>query len=251
MTLYAKWGHEVIFVDGDEVMKEMIVESNTAIPSYNVTKDGFTFMGWYKEEECINRWNFFTGRVTDNMFLFALWEEEAVFDLAGYKAGKIASLDSKYPESKFPEEFWEEISEAINMTKQGINAAADKSEVDFIYDTVTSALDELLEQIEYIDALKAELLTEFGKYKKSDYTDENWTKLVKFKDDGIAAIDLAEDMNEADKALLTAINGMKEVGKKNGEDNGGGCGGNINTNAAAGLMLLVGAAFVFKRTTNN
>ncbi|MGE5474171.1 MAG: InlB B-repeat-containing protein [Ignavibacteriales bacterium] len=37
------------------------------------TKSGYKFSGWYKESNCINRWNFGTDTVTSNITLYAKW----------------------------------------------------------------------------------------------------------------------------------------------------------------------------------
>lgn len=42
------------------------------------TKDGYTFAGWYKDEECTQIWRFATDTVADNTMLYAKW---VVFDI--------------------------------------------------------------------------------------------------------------------------------------------------------------------------
>ena len=38
------------------------------------TRSGYTFIGWYKEADCLNAWNFLTDTVTSNTTLYAKWE---------------------------------------------------------------------------------------------------------------------------------------------------------------------------------
>ncbi|MBN2651240.1 MAG: fibronectin type III domain-containing protein, partial [Spirochaetales bacterium] len=49
---------------------------------------------------------------------------------------------------------------------------------------------------------KTELLEIFGALKEADYSAENWTKVVKAKDDTLAAIDLIEDGEELGFVIL-------------------------------------------------
>ncbi|MBR0247767.1 MAG: InlB B-repeat-containing protein, partial [Synergistaceae bacterium] len=41
------------------------------------TADGYTFGGWYKEADCVNRWNFAADTVTEDMTLYAKWAVNA------------------------------------------------------------------------------------------------------------------------------------------------------------------------------
>lgn len=36
-------------------------------------KDGYAFDGWYREKQCLNAWNFETGKVTSDLTLYAKW----------------------------------------------------------------------------------------------------------------------------------------------------------------------------------
>lgn len=38
------------------------------------TREGYTFKGWYFDENCIYPWNFETSRVAQSMTLYAAWE---------------------------------------------------------------------------------------------------------------------------------------------------------------------------------
>jgi uncharacterized repeat protein (TIGR02543 family) len=39
------------------------------------TAIGYTFGGWFKEQTCVNRWNFATEHVTRHITLYAKWTE--------------------------------------------------------------------------------------------------------------------------------------------------------------------------------
>ncbi|MCF7929922.1 MAG: InlB B-repeat-containing protein [Acholeplasmataceae bacterium] len=79
-TLYAKWA-PILFtvsfeVDGGSVVADLTnVMSGTSITApTDPTKDGFNFMGWYKEVELTNLWVFATDVVSANTTLYAKWE---------------------------------------------------------------------------------------------------------------------------------------------------------------------------------
>lgn len=79
--------------------------------------------------------------------------------------------------------------------------------------TITWAKAETLEQTR--DAAKKAVLAEFNAYVKPDYTDENWTKLEKAKDDGLAAITASKTAADITTARKAAINAMAAIPTKN------------------------------------
>ena len=90
--------------------------------------------------------------------------------------------------------------------------------------TITWAKAETLEQTR--DAAKKAVLAEFNAYVKSDYTDENWTKLEKAKDDGLAAITASETAADITTARKAAINAMAAIPTKDQSGTTGAVGGN-------------------------
>ena len=50
---------------------------NATLSAPAVTRDGYTFTGWYKEAACTTPWNFDTDTVTGNLTLYAAWELDA------------------------------------------------------------------------------------------------------------------------------------------------------------------------------
>ena len=69
------------------------------------------------------------------------------------------------------------------------------------------------------EALTA-LETEFNRYKKSDYTAENWEILAAAYSDGVTAINAATDTDGVAAAKKTAVDAMAEVPKKTGSSLG-------------------------------
>ncbi|MDR2632837.1 MAG: InlB B-repeat-containing protein [Treponema sp.] len=93
ITLYAKWSaaRTVSFDSkgGSTVSAQTVAEgARITAPSPAPTKDGYTFVGWYKEEALTNVWNFSTDTVTGDITLYAKWEE-------GSPGSFTVSFDSK------------------------------------------------------------------------------------------------------------------------------------------------------------
>ena len=85
LTLYAKWEqepakatYEVTFSSngGTTVNKITVVEGQLLNKPADPTKDKHIFIGWFKDEELQIPWNFTTDKVTQNLTLYAKWEQE-------------------------------------------------------------------------------------------------------------------------------------------------------------------------------
>lgn len=67
--------------------KSGIISGSTILAPTDPSAEGYTFGGWYKEETCINAWNFSTDRVESNITLYAKWTINSYivsFDLQGH-----------------------------------------------------------------------------------------------------------------------------------------------------------------------
>ena len=78
ITLFAKWtinSYAIAFnSQGGSVVSDKSIEYNNVITEPTApTKTGYTFGGWYKEEGCLNAWNFITDKVTSDTMLYAKW----------------------------------------------------------------------------------------------------------------------------------------------------------------------------------
>jgi uncharacterized repeat protein (TIGR02543 family) len=77
MTLYAKWIINVYTVTFNSLSGSAVSPINA---NYNTkiiapkapTRSGYTFIGWYKESSCINKWDF-NAYVVSNITLYAKW----------------------------------------------------------------------------------------------------------------------------------------------------------------------------------
>jgi len=68
--------------EGTEV-ESKTCEYNQAITApAEPTKDGFVFAGWYKDEECLNSWNF-SNTMTEDTILYAKWNDKPVYSISG------------------------------------------------------------------------------------------------------------------------------------------------------------------------
>lgn len=78
-TLYAKWvtvGVRSVFfnTNGLVTVPKITVESGSLITAPDEpTSEDYYFDGWYKEQKCLNKWDFATDIVTKNTTLFAKW----------------------------------------------------------------------------------------------------------------------------------------------------------------------------------
>ncbi|MBQ7707579.1 MAG: InlB B-repeat-containing protein, partial [Lachnospiraceae bacterium] len=61
----------------DEVIRVIVPEGTKYTPPTDLTKDGYDFGGWYKDETFTEKWNPDTDTVTADMKLFAKWVKKA------------------------------------------------------------------------------------------------------------------------------------------------------------------------------
>ncbi len=59
---------------GSNVEDQVVNENEPVIEPPVPTKDGYIFSGWYREQTCINQWNFITDQVTSDIILYAGWK---------------------------------------------------------------------------------------------------------------------------------------------------------------------------------
>ncbi|MDF2885219.1 MAG: hypothetical protein K0R54_5791, partial [Clostridiaceae bacterium] len=63
---------------GGSDVDDIIADKNTLIQApASPTRPGYIFEGWYKEAECVNKWDFTTEKVTSNITLYAKWTAAA------------------------------------------------------------------------------------------------------------------------------------------------------------------------------
>ena len=81
---------------GSSVINQTIERGSLVNEPANPTRSGYNFGGWYKEEACINQWNFTSDTVTGDITLYASWNlVEMVWINAGtYTRGSSNSLDN-------------------------------------------------------------------------------------------------------------------------------------------------------------
>ena len=122
-----------------------------------------------------------------------------------------------------------DVSEYKGKDPQAIDMKFDNAYAEFSmpYEDVTITISwakaETLEQTR--DAAKKAVLAEFNAYVESDYTGENWAKLEKAKDDGLAAITASKTAAEITTARKAAINAMAAIPTKDQSGTTGAVGG--------------------------
>lgn len=52
----------------------VVNDDNTLTPPQDPVRSGYNFINWYKDEDCLNVWNFATDKVTENITLYAKWQ---------------------------------------------------------------------------------------------------------------------------------------------------------------------------------
>ena len=85
ITLYAQWNSNIYTetcivnfqANGGSPApdSQYITHGGTVVQPPAMTKSGYGFGGWYKEVACTNQWNFATDTVTNNIILYAKWEQ--------------------------------------------------------------------------------------------------------------------------------------------------------------------------------
>lgn len=55
------------------VQQDVELNSKITAPEVNPIRINYDFRGWFKEEECLNPWNFENDTVTSSLFLYAKW----------------------------------------------------------------------------------------------------------------------------------------------------------------------------------
>ena len=83
MILYANWTANMYTVTfdaqgGSPKPADVTVPYGGMVtePTETPVKTGYTFTGWYKEEECTNQWDFDTDMVTGDITLYAGWKKD-------------------------------------------------------------------------------------------------------------------------------------------------------------------------------
>ena len=86
---------------GSAIAQAGVKYEETIAKPADPAKTGYTFAGWYKDEDLKNEWNFDSDTVTANMKLYAKWtinEYQAVFDVNGGDPVESTTITKKYQE---------------------------------------------------------------------------------------------------------------------------------------------------------
>lgn len=65
---------------GGSIVSSIATDYNTTITApIEPTKEGYTFIGWYKEAGCLNNWDFPTDKIATDITLYAKWKD--IYDI--------------------------------------------------------------------------------------------------------------------------------------------------------------------------
>ena len=80
ITLYAKWiAPEIMFTvmfntqDGRGLVQQIVKQGDKIVQPDDPVRTGYTFVGWYKEPDCVTLWRFDDETVTEDITLYAKW----------------------------------------------------------------------------------------------------------------------------------------------------------------------------------
>ncbi len=92
--------HTIVFKlnNGEEDLSITVEHGDTIPKPNNPTRDGYTFMDWFTEEEFLVPWNFTSDKVTSNITLYAGWDknEDPVMPPNTDKTYNITYIDAPF-----------------------------------------------------------------------------------------------------------------------------------------------------------
>ena len=133
LVLYAKLTSSTcnIFFDsfgGDYVESFPVDRGTLAKQPDNPTRAGYTFIGWYKDEDLTEQWDFATDIVTDSMILYAKWNINGVTEEPlNSETAVMLAVKEKFDISSYMDEPYEKYavdnSKLATVTKKGLITA--------------------------------------------------------------------------------------------------------------------------------
>lgn len=86
VTLTYMWNYQGAPNDG--IFNTVTIEKNSKTTGLNPTREGYLFVGWYKDANCTDSFDF-TKRITEDATLYAYWYKEEVFEAEYVDVSKI------------------------------------------------------------------------------------------------------------------------------------------------------------------
>lgn len=140
---------------------------------------------------------------------------EALTQAKAEAKAAIETAFKAYDEDDYTSANWTELTIAYNKGVNEVNAATSVSAVDTAKQTAITAMAAVKDNATLLadakTAAKQAVNEAFAAYNEQDYTVDNWSALVKAKDDGLAAIEAAAKTDAAAEAGEAAIAAMAAV----------------------------------------
>lgn len=161
IILYAKWvsattEYTVTFNSngGSEVSSQTVIVGNKVTKPTDPTKDGFIFIGWSSTEDGSDLWDFDNDLVSDDMTLYAVWEEVVTPQYYTFTVPSGTTVGSNNANTDFTNRF-NEVPDG--MTIFGNKVALNKDGQFRIYQTTDSYL-----RIQYTEGTILSIRITFG-----------------------------------------------------------------------------------------
>jgi len=143
ITLYAKWVKKdvmftVTFIDDGNVFDTISVVYGSKLPdSYmNITKEGYTFFGWFTDINFYYIWDFTNGIVTEDVKLYSRWKwgmrkvdfiGDGRYGAVGFSIGNKGYIGTGFCDSYYcVQDFWEYDPAANRWTQKANFAGGDR-----------------------------------------------------------------------------------------------------------------------------
>ncbi|MDR2890152.1 MAG: InlB B-repeat-containing protein [Alistipes sp.] len=174
------------------------------------TRDGYTFVDWFKEAEATNAWNFSTDVVREKLTLYAGWDASSGETIGEELAALISDAEEITEETDYSAGSWDAFQTALDAAKAAAeDPEATTEELQTALDNLEAAMDALVDISALNDAIATadELDNEGG-----DYTTESWdifaAALAEAKTVAADPDATAEEVEAALEALQTAEEGL-------------------------------------------
>ncbi len=141
--------HKVTFdVNGKGIapFSQVIAEGNLVSMPEEMTAEGYSFGGWYREASCVNVWNFMNDRVSGETILYAKWIATETGGNPGTGGNTDHSHNTENPSTPTPDT----TAPKVIVTKDSYRIIYDSSKINSVYATVSELKSNLSKKLDVI-----------------------------------------------------------------------------------------------------